>query len=743
MVRLKSYTVLKNFLWLTTTMNIIMVTAANFTTVFPEIPEYAWSGWSSWSPCSRSCGGGVSVQERHCLPRNSANGTVPGVRVSRQTHECVGIDKRYQECNTKPCIVGEGDMRAAQCSLYDRRPFRGRFYTWVPYVDGASPCMLNCRPLGQHFYASLSLVADGTPCTSPGHRAICIQGTCQIVGRESVLGVSEARCGRRLVSGLFARPRLPLGYSYVTTVPRGACGLNVSEIVSSDNYIALKISNGSYIVNGEFAISAPGSYEAAGARFIYSREAGQDVVTAHGPILQPVDIMILYTQPGPSIKYEFFTESLPGELNDDTTAIPETTTTKHIRRHHDRHLNFESLTKDSKNRIEDTGPRKFMWKILSYGQCTRTCGGGIQIGKYRCVETSLSGDREVSSAHCYGSPPTSRRRRCGNIQCPPRWRTAAWSTCPQCGPATRTRIVGCVQDHMRGITKISDAKCPAPKPTTTEACNIPNCAHIAVRPAERQNDQTDHFRDGPVYTVALNSTDFDIGPEYSLSAGGWQYTNWSECVGWCVGGGVQSRSVRCADPAGCSGRPAATRNCTPRAKCDPHEGHWFTGDWSPCTTTCDGRQIRGVLCIGDTGRHLRDAACKAPKPEHERTCGGECTPTWYTSDWGQCTCTNGTGLQRRSVVCARADGQEPHCAETRPDDVRTCTAVCTGIPPDLTIESQKKATEVPTTTSSTTTTTEKQNTGCEDKLPNCALAVQARLCHYKYYIHNCCDSCRL
>ncbi|CAH0590273.1 unnamed protein product [Chrysodeixis includens] len=60
------------------------------------------------------------------------------------------------------------------------------------------------------------------------------------VGREGVLSASSARelrCGRRLVSGLFSRPRLPLGYSYVTTVPRGACRLNVSEITPTDNYI--------------------------------------------------------------------------------------------------------------------------------------------------------------------------------------------------------------------------------------------------------------------------------------------------------------------------------------------------------------------------------------------------------------------------------------------------------------------------------------------------------------------------
>lgn len=48
-----------------------------------------------------------------------------------------------------------------------------------------------------------------------------------------------------------------------------------------------------------------------------------------------------------------------------------------------------------------------------------------------------------------------------------------------------------------------------------------------------------------------------------------------QCVGWCVGGGVQSRGVRCADPAGCATprAPHSTQNCTPRKPCD---AHWFT-----------------------------------------------------------------------------------------------------------------------------------------------------------------------
>lgn len=45
----------------------------------------------------------------------------------------------------------------------------------------------------------------------------------------------------------------------------------------------------------------------------------------------------------------------------------------------------------------------------------------------------------------------------------------------------------------------------------------------------RPQDHTDTFRDGSLYTVAVNSTDVDLGPEYSFSAAaGWLYTDWSE-----------------------------------------------------------------------------------------------------------------------------------------------------------------------------------------------------------------------
>ena len=45
-----------------------------------------WAGWASWSACSRSCGGGIRTQSRHCLQRPAAdNGTDRWARVGLRT----------------------------------------------------------------------------------------------------------------------------------------------------------------------------------------------------------------------------------------------------------------------------------------------------------------------------------------------------------------------------------------------------------------------------------------------------------------------------------------------------------------------------------------------------------------------------------------------------------------------------------------------------------------------------------
>lgn len=79
-------------------------------------------------------------------------------------------------------------------------------------------------------------------------------------------------------------------------------------------------------------------------------------------------------------------------------------------------------------------------------------------------------------------------------------------------------------------------------PTSSEACDIPNCDRTAVTPEAprldtkrqvRPRDRIENFRDGPIITLATNLSEEyhpTLAPAaYSFSAaGGWLYTDWSD-----------------------------------------------------------------------------------------------------------------------------------------------------------------------------------------------------------------------
>lgn len=38
-----------------------------------EVTTYWWGEWAKWTACTRTCGGGVMTQERHCLKQRSVH----------------------------------------------------------------------------------------------------------------------------------------------------------------------------------------------------------------------------------------------------------------------------------------------------------------------------------------------------------------------------------------------------------------------------------------------------------------------------------------------------------------------------------------------------------------------------------------------------------------------------------------------------------------------------------------------
>ncbi|KAB7497517.1 A disintegrin and metalloproteinase with thrombospondin motifs 12, partial [Armadillidium nasatum] len=65
--------------------------------------------------------------------------------------------------------------------------------------------------------------------------------------------------------------------------------------------------DGTYVLNGNWKIQATGNYGISGALFSYSSSDGirGEKLESPGPLLEPIDLMIIYQSPNPGIKYEY------------------------------------------------------------------------------------------------------------------------------------------------------------------------------------------------------------------------------------------------------------------------------------------------------------------------------------------------------------------------------------------------------------------------------------------------------
>ncbi|XP_064136180.1 ADAMTS-like protein 5 [Loxodonta africana] len=266
-----------------------------------------WTPWGSWTHCSSSCGQGVSVRSRRCI-------RFPG------EEPCWGDTHEYRLCQLPDCPPSAVPFRDLQCALYNGRPVLGtqKTYQWVPFHGAPNQCDLNCLAEGHAFYHSFGRVLDGTPC-SPGVEGLCVAGRCLSAGCDGLLGsgTREDRCGRcggandscLFVQRVFRDAGAFAGYWNVTLIPEGARHLRVTH--RSRNHLALMGGDGRYVLNGNWAVSPSGTYEAAGTSLIYTRAAGpEETLSATGPTSQDLLLQVFLQEPNPGVEFEFW---LPGE----------------------------------------------------------------------------------------------------------------------------------------------------------------------------------------------------------------------------------------------------------------------------------------------------------------------------------------------------------------------------------------------------------------------------------------------
>uniref|UniRef100_A0A671XCC4 Thrombospondin type 1 domain containing 4 n=1 Tax=Sparus aurata TaxID=8175 RepID=A0A671XCC4_SPAAU len=690
---------------------------------------------------------------------------------------CTGEHVRYRICNSNACHPSSRHIRAVQCSSYNNQPFMGRLYEWEPFdeVPGDQRCELNCRAIGFRFYVRQSdRVIDGTPC-GQNDTSLCVAGKCTSLGCDEYLGSGKVmdKCGLcggdntscRLVSGVFKHSLSKIGYHKIVEIPEGATKINVTEMVKSRNYLALRSRSGRSIINGNWAIDRPGKYEGGGTMFTYRRPneirstAGESFL-AEGPTNEILDVYMIFQQPNPGVHYEYVlpSEKPAGPQQEDPETIPMGNAVNgqggydHAVDTHQENFHPAGGGRDPPplpdNQVPvvqpPRRPREHNWKLAGATECSASCGKGFRYSIFHCV--SRLNHLQVSDALCDSSSrPTPQEEACNLQPCPAFWDIGEWSECSKtCGLGMQHRQVLCRQIYANRTLNVHTSRCrDLERPEIASTCQLKICSEWQIRsewtpcsvpcgPGQRSREvrcvsNVGDFVPDEECNMNLRPVDVencDRGP----CAKSWFYTEWGDrCSAEC-GMGVRTRGVLCLTNhisslplEGCGNeRPADSQVCN-NGPCE-NRIEWFTGPWSQCSAECGaGSQQRSVVCLmkADEGFTIMPPyECSSlDRPLSQQSCNLKaCGAKWYHTDWSACSKTCEGGFRVREVRCLSDDmlSSEGCDEQLKPPGKENCS-------PEPCVPHIDE--------------------NCRDKYFNCNVVVQARLCVYDYYKTTCCASC--
>ncbi|XP_019495009.1 PREDICTED: ADAMTS-like protein 2 isoform X3 [Hipposideros armiger] len=610
-----------------------------------DATAYWWGEWTKWTACSRSCGAGVTSQERHCLQQRRTSVTGAGNRT------CTGTSKRYQLCRVQECPPDGRSFREEQCISFNSHVYNGRTHQWKPlYPDdyvhiSSKPCDLHCTTVdGQR---QLMVPArDGTSCKLTDLRGVCVSGKCEPIGCDGVLFSTHTldKCGVcqgdgsscTHVTGNYRKGNTHLGYSLVTHIPAGARDIQIVERKKSADVLALADEAGSYFFNGNFKVDSPKNFNIAGTVVKYRRpmdvyETGIEYIVAQGPTNQGLNVMV-WNQNGksPSITFEY------------TLLQPP-----HAHRIQPVYYSFSEPTSESAESQELDGPGllgllQHNGSLYGHASSERLGldnrlfgppGSEIELGLIKGQETNEVCE-QASGGACEG-PPRGKGFREGN--------------------ATGMVLAGDKDDQE------ADARLASQELLSANA--------VSGQLLGASSDSRE---------LALNETVNSIfaqgAPRSSLADS--LYVDYEENEGagaYLLNGSylelssdrVTNTSSEAPFPNASSSLPTLAGNRTHKARTRPKarkQGvspadmyRWKLSSHEPCSATCTtGVMSTYAMCVRYDGIEVDDSYCDAltrPEPVQEFCAGRECQPRWETSSWSECSRTCGEGFQFRIVRC--------------------------------------------------------------------------------------------
>ncbi|XP_032163717.1 ADAMTS-like protein 2 isoform X2 [Mustela erminea] len=660
-----------------------------------DATAYWWGEWTKWTACSRSCGAGVTSQERHCLQQRRTSVLGAGNRT------CTGTSKRYQLCRVQDCPPDGRSFREEQCISFNSRVYDGRTHQWKPlYPDdyvhiSSKPCDLHCTTVdGQR---QLMVPArDGTSCKLTDLRGVCVSGKCEPIGCDGVLFSTRTRdkCGVcqgdgsscTHVTGNYRKGNAHLGYSLVTHIPAGARDIQIVERKKSADVLALADEAGSYFFNGNFKVDSPKNFNIAGTVVKYRRpmdvyETGIEYIVAQGPTNQGLNVMV-WNQNGksPSITFEY------------TLLQPP-----HAHRLQPVYYSFSEPASESAESQELDGAALLGFLRHNgsfYGQTSSErlgldnrlfghLGPGIELGLSKGQETNEVCEQAGGGA-CEG-PPRGKGFRDGN--------------------ATGTALAG-DKDDQEVDARLASQRLLSANVISDQLLG----AGSDSRELPFNETGNSIFAPGGPRSPAAES----LYADYEENGGGGAYLlNGSYLE--LHSDGMTNVSSEAPFPNASASLPTSAGNRTHKARTRPKtrkQGvspadmyRWKLSSHEPCSATCatgvlstyamcvryDGIEVEDSFCDALTrpepvqefcaGRECQPSsvysdlceAAEAVRPEERKTCRNPaCGPQWEMSEWSECAAKCGEqSVVTRDIRCSE---DEKLCdPDTRPVAEKDCT----------------------------------------------------------------------
>ncbi|XP_026161930.1 A disintegrin and metalloproteinase with thrombospondin motifs 9 [Mastacembelus armatus] len=273
-------------------------------------------------------------------------------------------------------------------------------------------------------------------------------------------------------------------------------------------------------------------------------------------------------------------------------------------------------------------PSNFHWSADPWSSCSASCGKGFKSRKVSCVTGSGHPVPEENCQHL--SPKPSKQKHCRGGRCP-KWKTGSWGECSaSCGDGVQRREVFCQVGDRRSPLETGCSQ--RSRPASSQSCRVADCpsryrwkegdwqtcSKSCGLGHRRQTLQCVDHNQREVHEMycvnQIRPPDIESCNNHACEFI-WITGEWTACSASC-GQGYRQRLVSCSEVhvendnyeydhqslSNCPGTPPESYKPCNLGPCLSQQD-WRVGTWGPCSVSCgDGVMERTVQCVSADGQ---------------------------------------------------------------------------------------------------------------------------------------------